>query len=231
MELVLPRCRTGITADDLDFIVAAVARDGRKVSLVKLLEDAECRDLILDDEALRRVILESPKQLSISSQLYFYILARHALRRVDIHCRDVADYVGALLVEFSRMERVRTARRGRRPMDYLVDMLVAMDGVDDYTRFVIQVHIGNFSLFWSGIFPRHLLHRHNRRGAPKLEYYESIGSTNFGVASHHRLAEKYNVANILRTLADSFHRTRLALNDLSERLTFVDAPDFTICRG
>jgi hypothetical protein len=228
MELVLPRCRTGITSLDLEFIMSTLNRHGRRISLVELLADEECRDLILDDEALLKTILESPKNLSISSSLYFYILARHVLRLANIDCRDTADYVGALLTEFSRMERVRTARRGRRPMDYLVDMIMALDGVDEYTKFVIQVHIGNFSLFWSGLFPGHIAHRHHRRAAPKLEYFESIGASHFGIASHHRLAARYDIANTLATLAESFRRTRLALNDLSERLVFVDAPRLAV---
>ena len=64
------------------------------------------------------------------------------------------------------------------------------------------------------------------KGAPDLKYYEALGRTNYRVASDHRLAHKYDLAAVLDTLAQRFRATRLALNDLTDRLLSIGDPDF-----
>ena len=44
------------------------------------------------------------------------------------------------------------------------------------------------------------------------------GRSQFRAASDHRLAQRFNLANIFDTLAERFETTRRALNDVSERL-------------
>ena len=51
-----------------------------------------------------------------------------------------------------------------------------------------------------------------------MKYYEELGRSNYRVASDHRLARKYDLDGIFTTLAERFQTTRMALNDLGERL-------------
>jgi hypothetical protein len=187
--------------------------------LTKLLADEASRDLILDDEALFHALLERRGCLRVSSRFYFYILVRHVFRRSDIQDRAVADYVAEVLAEFARTERARCVVPGQsNPLDYLFEMLTALKTADDRTSFFIRVHIGNHSLFLSGVFPERIRFRAEMRGFPDLKYYEGLGRTHFRMASDHRLAQKYEVANIYNTLAERFQATRLALNDIADRL-------------
>src|SRR6476659_11360899 len=102
MKMIQPNCRVQFAAEDIDFILSV---RGAKMEtadcLIKLLADEESRDLILDDEALFRALLERRGCLRVSTRFYFYILVRHVLRRADIHDREVADYVAEVLAEFS----------------------------------------------------------------------------------------------------------------------------------
>jgi len=50
------------------------------------------------------------------------------------------------------------------------------------------------------------------------------------VASDHRLAEKYALGPIFATLADRFQTTRLALNDMAERLFSLGDGDYALER-
>ena len=84
--------------------------------------------------------------------------------------------------------------------------------------FSIRVHIGNQSLFLAGVFPDRIRYRAERRGFPDLKYYEELGRLNYRVASDHRLARRFDLAPIFETLSDRFQTTRLALNDLADRL-------------
>ena len=225
MMVIRPNCRVQFTAEDIDFILSVLGpKAGSPETLVQLLADEDSRDLILDDESLLRAVLEHRSCLRISSHFYFYILVRHSFRRADLKERPLADYVASVLAEFSQVERTRCNVKGQ-PIDYFFEMLAALQTADDTTGFYIRAHIGNQSLFMSGVFPDRIRFRAERRGSPSLTYYEGLGSTNYRVASDHRLARKYDLDGIFNTLSERFHDTRVALNDLRERLVSLGDPD------
>ena len=224
MQVIRPNCRAQFSAEDIDFIVETLGKK-RRDCLVDLLKDEESRDLILDDELLFRAVLERPECLRISTHLYFYILVRHVFRGSGLVERELADYVAEVLAEFSQTHRTQLRVNGQaRPADYFVDMLAALKTADDITSFFIRAHMGNYSLFLSGVFPDRIRMRSERRGAPDIRYYEEIGRSSFRAASDHRLAYKYDVADIFTTLSERFQTTRKALNDLGDRLISLEPP-------
>ena len=189
------------------------------VSLIELLGDAEARDSVLDNPRLVNAILSNAGHLCISSHFYFYVLVRHMFKRSGIEDRVVADYVAEVLAEYSRIENTRCVVRARpEPLDCFFEMLTALQTADDHTRFYIRTHVGNHSLFLSGVFPERIRYRAEHKGAPDLKYYEELGRANYRVAGDHRLARKYDLAAVFNTLAERFKATRLALNELTDRL-------------
>ena len=230
MKVIQPNCRVQFTAEDIDFILSVLRpKVDTAECLVKLLADEDSRDLILDNELLLQSVLERRNCLRISTHFYFYILVRQVFRRAGISERAVADYVAEVLAEFSRMEHMQCRIKGQtRPMDYFFEMLAALQTADDTTRFSIRAHIGNHSLFFSGIFPDRIRFRSETRGFPDLKYYEELGRTSYRLASDHRLARKYDLAGVFSTLAERFQTTRLALNDLGERLITLGDVDSSI---
>lgn len=220
MKMIQPNCRVQFAAEDIEFIVSVLGgRLGNAECLVQLLGDEASRDLILDDEVLFRALLERRGCLRVSTHFYFYVLVRQVFQRADIQDRGVADYVAELLAEFARAERARCVVPGQpNPLDYFFEMLAALQTADDRTSFQIRVHIGNHSLFLSGVFPERIRFRAEQRGAPDLKYYETLGRTQYRAAGDHRLAQRYELSDILHTLAERFETTRLALNDISDRL-------------
>jgi hypothetical protein len=220
MKMIQPNCRVQFAAEDIDFILSVLGgKIGDAECLVKLLADEESRDLILDDEALFHALLERHGCLRVSTHFYFYVLVRQVFLRSDIKDRGVADYVAELLAEFARTERSRCTMPGQpNPLDYFFEMLAALQTADDRTSFQIRVHIGNHSLFLSGVFPERIRFRAEKKGFPNLKFYEAIGREQYRVASDHRLAQRYELTSILSTLSERFETTRRALNDISDRL-------------
>jgi hypothetical protein len=223
MKVIQPNCRVQFAAEDIDFILSVLGRKiGTAECLVRLLADEESRDLILDDEALFHALLERGGCLRVSTRFYFYILVRQVFRRSGIQDRAVADYVAEMLAEFAHSEQGRCVVPGQpAAMNYLFEMLAALKTADDRTSFLIRVHVGNCSLFLAGVFPDRIRFRAEVRGFPDLKYYEGLGRTQYRMASDHRLAQRYAMAEILNTLAERFQTTRLALNDISGRLFFL----------
>src|SRR6266487_6106282 len=223
MNVIQHNCRMQFTAEDIEFILGVLGpKSSVAESLVNLLADEEARDLILDDESLFRALLEQRGCLRVSTHFYFYVLVRHVFKHSGIEDRQVADYVAKVLAEYSRIENTRCVLRGKpEPLDYFFEMVAALQQVDDHTGFFIRAHIGNHSLFMSGIFPERIRYRAEYKGAPNLKYYEALGRTNYRVASDHRLARKSDLAAVFGTLAERFRATRLALNDLTDRLLSI----------
>lgn len=221
--MVRANCRERFTAADFEFVVRTLARSqSDHVSLVDLLSDSDARDSVLDHPRLIDAILSHTGQLSISSHLYFYVLARHVLRQAGFADRKLCDYVASLLETFSRISGLdaphTTCERGQQ---YIADMLIALTRATPEQAFLLRAHVGNYSLFVSGIFHENA-QRRSLRGAPDLKFYEQVGRTNYGLVSSHATARRCELSSVFEELAERFHEVRLALNRLSEHLLNLD---------
>lgn len=229
MKVIQPNCRIQFTAADVDFVVAILGQKAGDADCVtRLLGDPDTRDLILDDEQLFRAVVENRGCLTLSSHFYFYILVRNVFRKSGVEDRMVADYVAEVLAEYSSMERSQCRVPGQaEPLNYFFEMLMALRDANERNGFELRAHIGNYALFFSGVFPDRIRVRAEKRGFPDLGYFEGIGRSSFRVASDHRLAQRYELTEVFGTLAERFTTTRAALNDLSERLLSWDDDRYT----
>ncbi|PYI84979.1 MAG: hypothetical protein DME26_12170 [Verrucomicrobia bacterium] len=215
MNVIRPNCRIQFSAEDIEFISAILgAQAGNPQTVVGLLADEDARAAILDDESLFRALLDRHGCLRVSTHFYFYVLVRNVFRRSGITDRSVADYVAEVLAEFSRVERTRCVVPGQpNPLNYFFEMLAALQTANDRTSFCIRAHIGT-----------------EVKGAPNLRYYEEIGKINFRLARDHRLAHEYDLAEVFNVLSERFETTRLALNDMTDRLLSLGEPDYGITK-
>jgi hypothetical protein len=225
MKVIRANCRFQFTPADHEFIASVLpgysGSDSRR--LLRLFEEADTFDRVLDDPRLFRAVLDLKGCLRVSLHLYFYVLVRHVLLREDIRDREVADYVAELLAEFAAHQRWRRPHPDEpHPMEYLHEMMLLLERSEGEKRFEMQAHIGNYALFLAGIFPSHLLRRMERRGAPGFHFYEEMGSAHFRMAGDHDLARRMDLVTVFHTLGEVFHLARLALNNLSENLVFLE---------
>ncbi len=221
--MIKANCRERFTAADFDFVVRTLSRSERdSVNLVDLLTDAEARDAVLDSPRLVESLLTDGTPLTISPQLYFYVLLRHVLKNTGFGDRDVSDYLASLLETFSQTARMRSPADGHTsPIQYVSDMLIALRNASPSQSFLIRAHVGNYSLFITGIFHETVEHR-SHRGAPDMSYYEDLGRSNFRVAAGHQVARTCALSEVFEQLADGFRDIRLALNRLADSLLHLD---------
>src|SRR6266700_6459953 len=221
--MVRANCRARFTAADFDFVVRTLARSQTDhVSLVDLLSDAETRDSVLDHPRLVDAILSNAGHLSISSQFYFYVLARHVLQQAGMTDRKLCDYVASILETFSRANGMKSPlNREDRGEQYISDMLIALTRATPEQAFLLRAHIGNYSLYISGIFHENTQQR-SLRGGPDIEFYEQVGRTNYQLLASHAAARRCELDDVFEGLADRFRDVRLALNQLSDRLLNLD---------
>ena len=231
--MVRANCRARFTAADFDFIVRTLARSQTdQVSLVDLLSDVEARDSILDHPRLVDAILNHCGHVRISSQFYFYVLARHVLQQSDIGDRKLCDYVASLLETFSRAKQLQAPQTPGHCAEsaaadsscgeqYISDMLIALTRATPEQAFLLRAHIGNYTLFISGIFHDNT-QRRSLRGGPDIEFYEQVGRRNYQLVSSHVVARRCELNDGFEGLADRFREVRLALNQLSDQLLNLD---------
>ncbi len=221
--MIQANCRARFTAEDFQFIVRTLARSQTDhVSLVDLLSDAETRDSVLDHPRLVDAILSNAGHLSISSQFYFYVLARHVLQQAGMTDRKLCDYVASILETFSRANGMQSPLNHEdRSRQYVSDMLIALTRATSEQAFLLRAHVGNYSLFISGIFHENT-QRRSLRGAPDMNFYEQIGRTNYQLVASHSTARRCELSDVYEELAERFRDVRLALNRLSDQLLTLD---------
>ena len=100
-------------------------------------------------------------------------------------------------------------------------MVIALTRATPEQACLLRAHVGNYSLFISGIFHENT-QRRSLRGAPYLNFYEQIGRTNYQLVSSHATARRCELSDVYEELADRFHEVRLALNRLSDQLLNLD---------
>jgi len=202
--------RSRITPRDLELLAS---RPGRMASSGGLDAVLDRRDTAYD---LLHATLPGP-----SPSLLFYVLVRHSLLDVGIEDRTVADYFAAVVREFGvRQRSTRVDDVDDQDHHYLVDILADLAVSTGDRQFKVSVHLGNYALWLSGLFPERIAARRLRRGGPDLDYYESLGGRGYAEASEHRLAERNGLEDVLRIAAEQAHQIRIALNRVSDQLVF-----------
>jgi hypothetical protein len=229
--MIVANMRACLRAADLRLVVLALSRgeQARRVELEQLLM-SEGPDRLLDEPDLLERLLAVRSLAVPSPALFAYVAVRHALMAAGIANREVADYLAALLLGFSSQNRhVRAQANDDATYQYLVDIVRDLDRVDDggVRGFLLLTHLGNYSLWLAGLFPDYVAAQRQRAGGPDLPYYDELGRQGYDMASRHRLADEYGVAEIYREAADRFPTLRQAFNRLSDRVFFprVTTPD------
>jgi hypothetical protein len=179
-------------------------------------------DALLDRREVAGYLLSAPLP-GPSPSLLFYVLVRHSLLDQGIEDRPVADYFAAVLRDFGNRQRAtRIDDVDDQDHHYLVDILADRAGAHGDRQFKVMVHLGNYAIWFSGLFPERIAERQLRRGGPDVSYYETLGGMGYAEASDHELAERTGLEEILRTAAERVHQVRLALNRVSAQLALRD---------
>lgn len=220
--MILANVRSRLSREDAALALALIAQHGAaaRARSEEALRD-QGLDALLDDPALLRALLETPRGAHASLPLFAYVLARQALLGSGERDRVLADYAAAVLLHFGLRDRAqKVADTDDDTFDTLAGLVEAAEGPDPRRAFLVQAHLGNYALWLSGMFPDHIEYRKWRRGAPGLHYFEQLGQRGFQLASRHRLAEEHGLALLFALAAERFPVLRIALNRISDAVLF-----------
>ncbi|MDH3223314.1 MAG: hypothetical protein OEO23_06330 [Gemmatimonadota bacterium] len=216
--MILPTLRSSLSRRDAQQLVDLLGRHDES-----LRESAQSRldetgiDALLDDPRLPASLLSDP-EIAVRPEVVFYVLVRHALLEGGVDELAVADYVASMVMAFGQGGRAYTVRNGGEVnYRYLVDMVRDLNEAGPREAFLIRTHMGNYALWLTGLFPDFLQARVKRRGAPPIEYYETMGRVGYRDASESPQAAALGLEHHLRSVSDHFSGVRVALNRVSDR--------------
>ena len=99
----------------------------------------------------------------------------------------VLDYIAEMLTEFIHVERINLVGDGsHRSIEDLAELLnqaEARIGMSDEMRRELYRHVGDYTLFWTGVYPENLRRMHRRHAKDDLLDYFEQGKRSYAIAS------------------------------------------------
>jgi hypothetical protein len=160
-------------------------------------------------------------------QLFLELVGRHYAEAIGIRDPQVVNYVAHLLTEFCDIEQLLKVRDAcGRPISDVGEMLLESDPVYgpapsfDRER-QVRKHIGDYTLFFAGMFPESINHfRLRRQRLENLIDWVKAGKESYYIVSRFDCFEYTKVAPLFAQLSKRFEECvyglNLVKNDLSE---------------
>ncbi|MFQ5746770.1 MAG: hypothetical protein ACE5HF_06070 [Gemmatimonadota bacterium] len=224
--MILPNVRMSFGRPEAAWLLRRLERAGaRDRERLRARLGERGLDAIIDDPRTLECVLDPGRPADdVPPRLALYVLVRHAMLEGGIRSRTLADYLTAMVYEFGRSDRARRiASDDEAAYRYLVDILEDLSRSGGRRAFLLRVHLGNFALWLSGLFPDFIVSRVHRKGGPDLEYYEAVGRTGYRLAARDPRARRGSLHLVYEEAASAFGHARIALNRFSDRHLFPRA--------
>jgi len=224
--MILPHVYASFTRQDALHVVELLGRDDRELrDAAQERLETEGLGALLDDPRVLNAVLTDP-DVRVRPALVSSVLIPHALPGSGVHDLRTADFVTSLVLAFGQARRVwRVSESEEEEYGYLVDLVSALQHADARRAFLVQSHLGNYSLWLAGLFPDWVEQRERRRGGPDLAYYDRMGAGGYWTASRSGEARGLQLEGVLAGLGRDFTNARVALNRVSERYLWPSAGD------
>jgi hypothetical protein len=141
---------------------------------------------------------------------YFTGLCEHVFQmRLGVADPPLVDYLSDLMLRFARLDSVQRVRSlAGKPVVEVADMLAEAESRVGLARRDVHRHIGDVTLFWTGVYPE------------SLTKLRSVETKDFFVDYCAQGKRAYYIASTIET-----DRSEDAPNELLERLSF----EFEMC--
>jgi len=164
-------------------------------------------------------------------QLFVDLVGRHYAEEIGIRDPQVVGYVAHLLTEFCDAEQLFKIRDASgRQLGDLGEMLLESDPVYgaapsfDRER-QVRKHIGDFTLFFTGMFPESIHHlRLRRQRVDNFLDWMKAGKESYYIVSKFEYFEYAKVAPLFASLSSNFEQCVYGLNRVKNELAEMQHP-------
>ena len=164
-------------------------------------------------------------------QLFLELVGRHYAQELGIRNPQVVNYVAQLLSEFCDTEQLLKIRNaaGKRLTD-VGEMLIESDPIYgpapsfDRER-QVRKHIGDYTLFFTGMFPESINHyRLRRERVENFVDWMKAGKESYYIVSKFEYFEYAKVAPLFAQLSEKFEDCVYGLNLVKNELEVMQHP-------
>jgi hypothetical protein len=163
-------------------------------------------------------------------QLFFTLVQQTFQRKLGEHSPEVSRYLSDVLVDFTHRDQVFALRnaQGKR-LEEVAEMLVEGDVTLNATSFErereVHKHIGDFTLFWTGVYPEMLRYLRAASRTDHLIDYVEQGRKSYRIASTFQYDPYVEEATLLRELAERFELYVHGLHLVRKELDTYGSPE------
>ncbi|MCR4289567.1 MAG: hypothetical protein NUV86_04825 [Candidatus Scalindua sp.] len=131
---------------------------------------------------------------------------------------QVSNYIANMLAQFIDSSKLFSINDDEKMSHrYIVDMITDSLDSDNLEKFYIYCHIGNYTLFLTGMIPEYIKYRYESKRRPvDKHYYVSFGKTYYGLASEHINARKSSLTGTLSQLSEGFEAVSQVLSFMNK---------------
>ncbi len=166
-------------------------------------------------------------------QLFVELVGRHYAEAIGIRDPQVISYVAHLLSEFCDAEQLYKIRNSTgKPLNDVGEMLIESDPVYgpapsfDRER-QVRKHIGDYTLFFAGMFPESINHyRLRRQRLESFVEWMKAGKESYYIVSKFEYFEYAKVAPLFAQLSNKFEECVFGLNCVKDELQEMQHPIF-----
>jgi hypothetical protein len=136
---------------------------------------------------------------------FFTGLTEYAFHaRLGVADPPLVDYIAELLVRFVRSDDLYPVRsvRGQR-LVHVTDMLAEAQHREGPARQQVHRHIGDFTLFWTGVYPE-VVDQLRRGNKDALIDYQQQGKRAYWIASTIPVQQESPAPDVLKRLSEQF---------------------------
>ncbi|MDQ2800464.1 MAG: hypothetical protein M3Y13_12590 [Armatimonadota bacterium] len=156
-------------------------------------------------------------------RMFGALVERAFLQTLGVYESHVADYLADVLADFAHMQHVYKIKdlQGRTLQD-VADMLLHADVRLEATSFnrerEVHKHIGDFTLFWAGVYPEALPRLQTQPRRDHLLDYVQQGKNSYAIAASHDYGEYRREAPTLRKLSEEFELCLFGLHAVRQQM-------------
>jgi hypothetical protein len=189
---------------------------------------------VVGDRQQKRVARKGPNMVEEShplQKLFIELVGRQYAQQIGIRDPQIVAYVAHLLTEFCDVEQLFKIRNAfGRPLNDVGEMLVESDPVFgpapsfDRER-QVRKHIGDYTLFFAGMFPESINHFRLRRSrVENFVDWVKAGKESYYVVSKFDAFEYTKVAPLFASLSQNFEQCVYGLNMVKNELQEMQHP-------
>ena len=167
------------------------------------------------------------------TRLFAEMVESNFRRHLEVQDTQVTNYIAALLWDFTHRDNVYKIRDCRgRPIEDVGEMLIESNPMLEAPHFErereVRKHVGDFTLFFSGMFPESIGNwRLRRLQVGSFVDYIRAGKESYHIVAAFNQFEYKKVAPLFRKLGDSFEECVYGLNLVRRQLDVQGDPEYS----